>query len=344
AAASPGDLAPVPEPAATAAPDTDVELDVLDEIVVYGTDGKVVEGLYAEAELGEADVAAYGADTVGDLIGQVAPDVDNTEEGPVILINGKPANGIRSVNDLPSEAVASIQVLPPQAAAALGYSPTRRVINVVMKNTFRQASANGTVRGATAGRGLSSNANVSMVRVNANRYRNFGARISKTEPLLESHRGIVSEPAGLPYDLVGNVLSWPLAGGDIDPALSALTGYPVTVAGLPVGVSSPSLDDFASQANSRNVSELGRYRTLLSDQYSLGLSGGLAFQPRSGMTLNLNASMERSQSVSRTGAPTALLHVPASSPFSPFSQDVSVARYLGAPLRQETDPTVVNLS
>src|SRR5690606_26749990 len=51
----------------------DVEMDVLDEIVVYGTDGKVVEGLYAEAELGEADVAAYGADTVGDLIAQVAP-------------------------------------------------------------------------------------------------------------------------------------------------------------------------------------------------------------------------------------------------------------------------------
>src|SRR5690606_6804138 len=193
-----------PEPASVPASleTDDVEMDVLDEIVVYGTDGKVVEGLYAEAELGEADVAAYGADTVGDLIAQVAPDVDNTEEGPVILINGKPANGIRSVNELPSESVASIQVLPPQAAAALGYAPTRRVINVVMKNSFRQASVNGTVRGATAGRGLSSNANVSMVRVNGNRFQNFGARVSKTEPLLEAHRGIVSEPAGLPYDLV----------------------------------------------------------------------------------------------------------------------------------------------
>src|SRR5690606_35920260 len=140
-----------------------------------------------------------------------------------------------------------------------------RVINVVMKNTFRQASANGTVRGATAGRGLSSNANVSMVRVNGNRFQNFGARVSKTEPLLESHRGIVSESAGPPYDLVGNVLSYPLAGEDIDPALSAMTGYPVTVLGLPAGVSSPTLDDFVSRANTRNVSELGRYRTLLSD-------------------------------------------------------------------------------
>src|SRR5687768_10317417 len=137
-------------PAATeAAPLKDDELEILDEVIVYGTDGKVVEGIQAESELDEATLAAYGANTVGDLIGQVAPDVDNSAEGPVILVNGRPANGISSVNDLPSETVASVQVLPPQAAAALGYAPTRRVINVVLKQTFRQRSANATVRGAT---------------------------------------------------------------------------------------------------------------------------------------------------------------------------------------------------
>src|SRR5690606_26892255 len=133
-------------------------------------------------------------------------------------------------------------------------------------------------------------------------------------------------------------------GEDIDPALSAMTGYPVTVLGLPAGVSSPTLDDFVSRANTRNVSELGRYRTLLSDQYSVGLNGNVAFALPRNMSLNLGASIERGQSVSRTGAPTALLHVPATSPFSPFSQDVAVARYLGAPLKNETDPTTVNLS
>jgi hypothetical protein len=36
--------------------------------------------------------------------------------------------------------------------------------------------------------------------------------------------------------------------------------------------------------------------------------------------------------------------VPASSPFTPFSQDVGIARYLGAPLRQTSDPMTVNFS
>ncbi len=54
--------------------------------------------------------------------------------------------------------------------------------------------------------------------------------------------------------------------------------------------------------------------------------------------LNLSFNANRSQSVSRISAPGALLHVPADSPFSPFGQDVAVARYVGEPLRREDDP------
>src|SRR5687767_2545763 len=318
------------------------ELEILDEVIVYGTDGKVVEGIEAESQLDEATLASYGANTVGDLIGQVAPDVDNSAEGPVILVNGRPANGISSVNDLPSETVASVQVLPPQAAAALGYAPTRRVINVVLKQTFRQRSANATVRGATAGQGQGGNANIGITRVYGNNFRDIGFRMNRTEPLLESDRGILSQPSAVPYDLIGNVVSYPVAGGDIDPDLSALAGAPVTVAGVPVGLSNPALADFAALANEAHANDMGRYRTLVSDSYSFGLNGNWNFSLAPNSSLSMNANAERSESVSRTGATPTLLHVPAGSPFSPFSQDVAIARYLGEPLRQESDPWSAN--
>jgi hypothetical protein len=168
--------APATAATTSAASLEDEDLIELDEVIVYGNDGSVVEGISAESELDAAGIAAYGANTVGDLLGMVAPDVDNTAEGPVILINGRPANGINSVNDLPSESVQSVQVLSPQAAAALGYAPTRRVINVVLRQSFRQDLANVTVRGATAGRGHSGNANVSRLQLSGNSFRNFSLR------------------------------------------------------------------------------------------------------------------------------------------------------------------------
>jgi iron complex outermembrane receptor protein len=306
--------------------------------VVFGTDGRRVEGLRAETEMSVADVAGYGADNIGELLTQITADVDGTEEGPVILVNGKPANGVNSVNDLPSEAVDSVQVLPPEAATALGYEPTRRVINIVLKRNFRQGQANGQVRGATAGRGFSSNANIGMVKVDGDLTRNFSLRVAKTEPLLESHRDIESRLAGMPYDLVGNVVSWPTGSGEIDPDLSALAGAPVTVLGLPGWLSTPTLEAMLPGANQANFSDVGRYRTLVADQYTIGVNGNMSFRLSESNTLNLNVSGERGESVSRNGAPTALLQVPASSPYSPFSQDVGVARYLGAPLRQENEP------
>src|SRR5690348_4364625 len=138
--AAEGEAAPVVQAAKQAA------APVFEEVVVYATDGKLITGMQAEAELDSAAVAAYGANTIGDLLTQLAPEVDNTEEGPIILVNGKPANGIRSVNDLPTEAIQSVQVLPPQAATALGYPPTRRVINVVLKQSFKAGMGNITAR------------------------------------------------------------------------------------------------------------------------------------------------------------------------------------------------------
>ncbi len=151
--------------------------------------------LHAESELDAQGIAAYGAITPwGDLLNQVAPGCGQQRARVrSSLINGKPANGIRSVNDLPPESIAKIQVLSPQAAAAIGESPTRRVINVVLKSQFRQGTGNLTAKAATAGRGTSVNGNASMLKLVDNNIQNFAVYASKTDPLLEAQRGIRTE-------------------------------------------------------------------------------------------------------------------------------------------------------
>jgi iron complex outermembrane recepter protein len=318
-------------------------LDELEEVIIYGTSGELVAGLFAESELGEQDIAAYGANSVGELLAQVAPNVDNSAEGPVILINGKPATGL-SVNDLPPEAIQRMQVLPPQAAGAIGESPTRRVINVELKPRFRQGTAQLTGRAATAGRGGNTNGNYNFQKVVNNNIQSISVSASKTEPLLEAHRDIQTQRTVVPYDLTGNVVSWPVAGGEIDPDLSAAAGMPVTVAGVPAGNFAPGLDDFTASANSANASGMGRYRTLLADSYNFGITGNMQRQLPKRASLSITTNFNRSESSSLTGASPNLLHVPSSSPYSPFDSDVGVARYLGAPLQQETVYTYAYLS
>src|SRR5690606_25216617 len=84
-------IAPAAQPApATAAADTGTTGTAADsgeaplfefaELVVFGTDGRQVDGLVVETALDETDLAAYGADSVGELLEQLTADVDGTEE------------------------------------------------------------------------------------------------------------------------------------------------------------------------------------------------------------------------------------------------------------------------
>src|SRR5829696_8991983 len=60
------------------------------EVIVYGVRApEIFAGIFADTELDENDIAAYGFDTIGDLIDEVSSEVDPSGEGPVILINGR---------------------------------------------------------------------------------------------------------------------------------------------------------------------------------------------------------------------------------------------------------------
>jgi iron complex outermembrane recepter protein len=329
--------------AAAAAAGAGAEADAgppLEEISVLGSrdPAPAAQPLEVESQLDEGDLAGYGQDTLGGLLSDIAADLGDDEEGPLVLVDGQQVNGIDEVSDLPPESVRSVQVLTRDAAARFGQPPGRRVVNVLLRPRFRQVNVYAGQAVATAGAGTSASASVGYtVTAGADRS-TFTLRVRDVDPLFESDRPLGGVGAGgVPYDLQGNVVGWPGGRGEIDPALSALAGRVTTVAGVPPDAAAASLADFAARAGQANRGDFGRLRTLVGDSRTWSLNGTLArrLTPRTTATLNVTGSWVEGQSL--LGPPAALLRLPAGSAASPFTRDVGVALYLPGALGNERD-------
>lgn len=313
-----------------------------DDIIVYASRQGVLPGVPPENELSEQDIAAYGADTVGDLLDQVGGAADSSGEGPVILINGRETTGLNTVNDLPTEAIRKIQVLPQRVAGRLGERPTRRVINVVLKDNHRQITGNAEGSFATAGAGRSYKAEVNLLRLKNGNRDSLVFRSERVDPLFESDRDIVSDPLTAPYDSRGNIFASTILGAEVDPALSAIAGQTVTIAPIPAGNTAPTLRALAANGNQPNFTDVRDFRTLTAGKRSYSVNGNIARQW--GRTaFSLNARAEWVSTDSQAGLAGVSLLVPAGTPFSPFTRDVRVARYVGDALRQEGHNTNLEL-
>lgn len=308
------------------------------EIVVNGSArNDPLADLIAEAELDENGIAAYGHDTVGELLGEVLRQVAPSDEGPIVLVNGRQTTGISAIADLPNEAVAKIQLLPRAAAARLGEPSSRRVVNVIVKSSHRQVTASGSAGLATSGGAFSSEGELNLIKLKDGNRSGLVLSARHFDPLFESERPLIPSLSGTRFDPIGNILPSPSSVVDIDPALSAIVGEVVRIAGVPIGKSNPSLADFAALANRPNLGVPVRNRTLVSEQqlYSANANFARNLGPRTELSLNLRAT--HSRSIASTGATTATFVFPASSPYSPFGRDVLLARTVGETLRSEND-------
>ena len=81
----------------------------------------------------EADIAAYGASSIADLIAATAPQTGSGRGRgggghPAILINGQRISNFREMRNFPPEAIRRMQVLPEEVAQRYGFAPNQRVI------------------------------------------------------------------------------------------------------------------------------------------------------------------------------------------------------------------------
>lgn len=310
--------------------------------------GQTESELEPEFEVNEEEIQAMGVNTLGDLVREMMKRTPNargrSDEPPVILINGQRVLG--DLSGIPREAILKGAALREEEALAHGYRADQTVFNYTLKKRFNASTVTSEGQWPIEGGRASSDHQYNLFRILGEGRTNVTARYHRDSPLFETERGVVRTPlAGAPYDLLGTVVG--PAGGEIDPALSALAGGTATLAAVPASAAqgAPDLDAFVAGAGRVVGDGLTASRTLMprTEQAKLDVTHtrGLGGET----TATLSGNLMANNSVSYRGVPGVALAVPAASPFSPFANDVTLYRYLDAPeaLKARNDTHKVGL-
>lgn len=301
------------------------------ELVVTGeVRGAVKTDVKPEVQLSPADIQAYGVSNVSELITALGPQLGTGQgrggEQPVILLSGR-RSSFNEVGSLPPEAIERIDILPEEVALQYGYSASQKVINIVLRPRFQALTADLEGRAPTAGGNSGQHGEADILKLNRNGRVELNAVFDQSSGILESERGVSRAGTSL-FDTRGNIVSGSATDPEIDPALSALAGSTVTVAGVPEGAATGAQPLGAFAAGRANVSDLTPYRTLIGPQKKLTLKGtyNRVFSQHVSGTAILQLDINESQSL--LGLPSVTLAIPAGDPFSPFGRDVTLLRYL----------------
>ena len=323
-----------------------IEDDFSDEIVVTAERirGSVDTDVPPVEQLNEADIAALGASSLTDLVAAVAPQA-NSGRGrgggqPVVLLNGQRVSGFRELRDLPPEAIKQVQIFPEEVALKYGFRPDQRVINFILKDNFASFATEIEHAQPEDGGFATDQIETTLTRIGSKTRFNLDVELERSTALTESERDLIASGGSL-LARGGNISGLGL-NGEISPALSALAASRVTQAGVPLGVTNPSLSQFATTANRLNDSDIGDVRTLLprTERFEVNGTWSRSLGPQTVLSLNANSALTGSESL--LGLPGASFVLPGNSPFSPFGQNVTLSRYFDSPrpLERESETRV----
>lgn len=313
-----------------------------EEVIILGMRGSAVTDIAPLLTLDENNVAALGASTMDELLRAIQGSTQAADGSPpVFLLNAQRVSGYEEIGTLPPEAIEKVEVLPELAGLKFGYPPTQRVVNFITKRVFDQLDLRGGLGSTTRPGSLSQRGNVGITRLRGDSRTSLTLEVRHADALLQSSRDLLPDP-DVPFDAIGNVLG--PAGGEVDPALSAAAGVPVTIAPVPERAEDRgTLAAYATGANRPRLFDLGPLRTLTPDTRAIKAQAVLADWITPGLAGSLTLNAEQNLERSRTGPAPVYLNVPETNPFSPFAGPVRLARYLteAAPLRQRQKTTTL---
>ena len=313
------------------------------DVVVIGDRRSAVSDVAPLATLDAGAIAASGATSIGELLRSIKGLTQSADgSDPIFLLNAQRVSGYDEIGSLPPEAIDKVEVLPEPEALKFGYPPTRRVLNFITKRRFRQVAIAAT--GGTTTRGGAANANtkLDLTRLHDDSRLTLGIEVSHADALAQSARDVLPDPDIL-FDAVGNVTG--VDGGEIDPALSAAAGRPVTVAAVPdAPADRHALAGYLAGAGQPRLFDLGPLRTLAPAKDGLKTTGVWSDRLGGSLAASVSLSAERQRERNLGGPASAVLAVPAGNPFSPFAGPVLLYRYLteADPLRQRQTTTTLH--
>ncbi|MCR2835053.1 TonB-dependent receptor [Qipengyuania sp. RS5-5] len=186
------------QPAEEPVDDPDADIVVIAERIR----GQVDTDLPPVLELEEADIKAFGSNSIADLVAQLTPQVSSgSGRGsgrPVFLVNGQRVSSFREFSLYPPEAIRKVEVLPEEVALQFGFPATQRVINFILKDDFVSREIELEYGGPTAGGRVSPQVEVSMLTIDGRRRLQVSGEYQYESLLTEDERNIVQTDGSVP--------------------------------------------------------------------------------------------------------------------------------------------------
>ncbi len=190
AAAAPVAAKPDPVAAAEAA---EAAEDAQDQILVtaHRQRGAVATDIPPEVSITSRAIKALGAVDLREVFEDIAPEIKSGGSAPgaaaatpIVLVNGQRIAGFSSIQDFPPEAVLRIEVFPEEVALQYGYGADQRVVNVVLRSSYRALTLIGRYTAAPDNwRGVY-RAKADLVRIGETSHWNIGVDYSHQDPIL----------------------------------------------------------------------------------------------------------------------------------------------------------------
>ena len=314
--------------------------DSVPEVVIPDTYGAVATDVPPERQLTPAEIDTYGVSTIGELIDALKPETQTSQGGgPALMINGRRVASPAEMFRIPVEAILRADVLPEAVALQYGFGPGQKVVNIVLRPRYAAETGEADGGASTEGGGEQGKLDADVVRLRGEQVVNVDVTYQASAKITEAQRSVVQPAPAAPFSLAGNVTST-IPGAQIDPALSALAGRRVTIAGVPAGAAlgAPTLAEFVPGVGAPTTTDTRADTTLALGSSQIGASGVYS-KPLDAAVLTVSAGLQSTSSEQLQGLPGTSLTIPAGDPFSPFAAPVTLDRYSAAlgPLTQRTD-------
>jgi iron complex outermembrane receptor protein len=310
------------------------------EVVIPDTYGAVTTDVPPERQLTPVEIDTYGVSNIGELIEALKPETQTSQgAAPAMMINGRRVSSPREMARIPVEAILRVDILPEAVALQYGFEPGQKVVNIVLRSRYAAETGEADGGASTEGGGEQGKLDADVVRLRGEQIANVDVTYQAGAKITEAQRGVAQPAPAAPFSLASNVTST-IPGAQIDPALSALAGRPVTIAGVPAAaaIGAPTLADFVPGAGAPTTTDTRADTTLAPASSQIGASGVYS-KPLGRGVLTVSAGLQSTSSEQLQGLPGATLTIPAGDPFSPFAAPVLLDRYSAAlgPLRQRAD-------
>lgn len=153
-------------------------------------------------ELDADDIKAFGAGSLGELIEAIGPQTGSSRGRggggfPVFLVNGIRVNGFRELRSYPPEAVERLEVLPEEVAQKFGFRPDRRVINIILKESFSSRQAELEFEAPDRGGYWRNEQDFTLLTINDGARTNFNFEAGDNTLLTEAERDIIQTPGSV---------------------------------------------------------------------------------------------------------------------------------------------------